>query len=94
MRAAAEPLGGELGEPALDEIEPTRIGRREVQGEARMAYQPALDRGRLVGRGIVDDQVYAEVCGHRLVDDAEEPVELLGALVCDEVGDDLAGRDV
>jgi hypothetical protein len=30
MRATPQPLGGELGEPPLDEVEPARVGRREV----------------------------------------------------------------
>ena len=31
MRAALDLLGGELGEPALDEVEPARPGRGEVE---------------------------------------------------------------
>src|SRR5437588_5114705 len=50
MRAAPDLLRGQLGKPALDEVQPGAVGGREVQGEARMAQQPALDRGSLAGR--------------------------------------------
>ena len=51
MRAAAQLLGGQLGEPALDEVQPRAAGRGEVQDEPRVREQPALDRRRLVGGG-------------------------------------------
>ena len=42
--AAFDPLRGELGEPALDEVDPARAGRGEVQVEAWVSGQPAFDR--------------------------------------------------
>jgi hypothetical protein len=45
---AAEFAVGELGEPALDEVEPGRAGRREVQVEPGVLEQPLLDGGCLV----------------------------------------------
>src|SRR5205823_8543717 len=50
--AAADLLGREFGEPPLDQVEPRPGGRREVEMEAGMAQQPALDVGRLVS-GVV-----------------------------------------
>ena len=55
--AAAQFLGGQLGEPALDEVEPGRAGRGEVQDEAGMVCQPTLYRRCLVGGGVVEHDV-------------------------------------
>src|SRR4051812_30755187 len=43
VRAAAQQLGGQLSEPALDEVDPAAGGRGEVQDEARVAGEPAFD---------------------------------------------------
>lgn len=42
-----------------------------------------------MGGGVVDDQVDVEVLGDRLVDEAQEPTQLLGAVVSGEIGDDV-----
>src|SRR3712207_8539494 len=42
--AAPDALAGDLGEEPLDQVEPGRRGRREMQVEARMLRQPRLDR--------------------------------------------------
>src|SRR5262245_342306 len=46
--ASADALSRDLGKQPFDEIEPGRGSRCEVQGEARVALEPALDWGRLV----------------------------------------------
>src|SRR3989304_2997571 len=94
MRPAPQPFSSELCEPTLDEVEPTRIGRREVQREARVTYEPALDRRRLVGRGVIDDDVHVELGWYRLVDEVQESTELLGAVARRGVGDHVARCDV
>jgi len=94
MSAPPQPLRGEFCEPSLHKVEPARIGGREVQREAGMANQPSLDRRPLVGRGVVEDEVDIEMCEHRLVDDVEEPTELLSTLPRGEVCDHIAGCDV
>ena len=48
VAAAFDPLCRQLGEPALDQVEPGAVGRCEVERETRVAYQPALDRRRLM----------------------------------------------
>jgi len=53
----AELLVGQLCEPALDEVQPRRAGRGEVQMEPWVREQPALNRLCLVGRVVVEDQV-------------------------------------
>jgi hypothetical protein len=42
--ASLDPFRRQLGEPALDEVEPGTLGRREMQREARVTEKPALDR--------------------------------------------------
>ena len=52
--AAFQPALGELGEEALDGIEPGAGGRGEVEGEARVPGEPGLDLGVLVGGVVVE----------------------------------------
>src|SRR5215475_6980771 len=59
--ASADALSRDLGKQPFDEIEPGRGSRCEVQGEARVALEPALDWGRLVSGVVVDDQVQIEI---------------------------------
>jgi hypothetical protein len=61
MNAAPDLLLGENGEPALDYVDPGRAGRGEVQVEARVASQSAMDQGRLVGAVVVKDEVDLEL---------------------------------
>ena len=55
--AAPEAPSGESGEEVLDGVEPGAGGRGEVEHPARMAGQPGLDLGMLVGGVIVEDGV-------------------------------------
>ena len=70
VAAAPEPLGGELSEPAFDEIQLGAGGGREVQYEAWVGYQPALNRRGLVGRGVVEHDVHRKLAGHAGVDES------------------------
>jgi hypothetical protein len=54
--AAADEFSGDLGEEALDHVEPGGGGRGEVQVEARVRREPAFDGRGLVGGVVVDDQ--------------------------------------
>jgi hypothetical protein len=80
VSAPPDPFRGQLGEPALDEVEAGGVGRREVEREAGMTLQPALDGGRLVRRGVVEHEVDVEVHGHVGVEHVQEAAELLGAM--------------
>ncbi len=54
--AAFQSSPGELGEEALDGVEPGAGGRRKVQDEARMAVELGAHLWMLVGRvGVEDD---------------------------------------
>ena len=70
-------LSGDLGEEALDQVEPGRRCRREMHVEAGMTGQPRLDLGVLVGGVVVGDQVDIEVRRDLPVDPVEEADELL-----------------
>ena len=39
-----------------------------MEVEPRVAQQPAVDLGRLVGRDVVDDEMDVEVFGHAAID--------------------------
>ncbi len=49
---------------------------------------------RLVGGLVVENDVHVQVLGHGLVDQVQEPAELLGAMPGRHIGDDLARGDV
>jgi hypothetical protein len=55
--AAADGLAGQDAEAGLDLVHPRRRGRGEVEGDARMALQPALHGRRLVDAHVVEHQV-------------------------------------
>jgi hypothetical protein len=52
--ASTDTLACDLGEKALNEIEPRGAGRGEVKMNPRMLGEPCLHRGMLVGAVIVD----------------------------------------
>src|SRR3990172_5196096 len=94
VRPAAQLLLGETGEPALDLVDPGRVGGREVHVEARVARQPAPDERCLVGPVVVDDQVHLQVGGDLGVDAPQELPELDRAVPAVRLADDLAAHDV
>ena len=51
--SAPKLLVGEQAEPAFDLVDPGGAGRGEVDVEARMAAQPGLDLGGVVGTSLV-----------------------------------------
>lgn len=55
--AAPDTLHRSLGEEALDEVEPLRAGRRQVEMEAWMLREPGLHHGRLVRSVVVEHEV-------------------------------------
>ncbi len=75
MDTRLQQLGGELGEPALDMIEPRGAGRDEVQLEPRVGGQPGPDGVGLLGGVVVADQVDVEVLGDFLVQLGEEAAD-------------------
>lgn len=90
VAAAADALGGDLGEEALDEVHPGRACGREMQLEAGMLLQPGLHLGRLVGGVVVEHEMDVAGLLHRPVDTAEETQELPGAVARHAFSDDQA----
>jgi hypothetical protein len=68
--------------------------RGEGQLEAGMAHQPAVNRGGLVGGGVVDDDMHVGVVGDVAVDEVQELAELDGTMLRGEIGDHVAGGDI
>jgi hypothetical protein len=76
MDAATQLFFSEACEPAFDQIEPGGAGRREVQVEAWMTQQPALDGRGFMGGVIVDDQVEREPGRDPVVNGLQKLAEL------------------
>src|SRR6266702_455700 len=88
--AALQRLGGQLAEPPLDQVEPRRAGRDEVQLEAGMGGQPPLDGVGFVGGIVVADQMGLQRRGHLLVELDQELAELHRAVPAVDRADHLA----
>ena len=78
--AAFQPPLRQLGEEALDRVEPRAGGRREVEGEALVAFEPGAHLGVLVRGVVVEDDVDGLARGNLGVDGIEEADELLMAM--------------
>jgi hypothetical protein len=78
MHAAPDLPLGDLGEPPLHQVEPTRPGGREVQVIAGPLRQPAPDQLSLVGSVVVEDEMNGEGGRDRGVNPVEELPELAG----------------
>jgi len=53
----ADALARDLGEKALNEIQPRSAGRGEVEMKARMLREPRLHCGVLVGAAVVENEM-------------------------------------
>ena len=69
-------------------------GRREVEGEARMAVEPGAHLGVLVGGVVVEDDVDGLAGRHLALDGVEEADELLVAVALHVAADDGAVEHV
>ena len=76
MDAAPDLFFGEIGEEALDLIDPGCAGGRDVDVSARALGEPVADRLGFVGGVVVHHQVHGQVGGHGRLDLIEEPAEL------------------
>jgi hypothetical protein len=68
--------------------------RGEVQYEARVRGQPALDRRRLVRAAVVQHEMHVELGGDLAVKGGQEPLELDRAVAAVQPADDLAGGQI
>src|SRR5262249_37873792 len=92
--ASAYLLASDLCEKTLNEIEPGRRCRDEVQFEARVTLEPPLHSRCLVCGVVVDDQVQIEIGKGFPVDLLEEFEEILGTMARHAFADDLTGRHI
>ncbi len=81
-------------EPALDLIEPGRVGGREVKMEAGVTRQPSTGLGMLVRSVVIDDEMHIEPRWNVGVDLLQEAEELLVSVACPALGQDPAVGDV
>ena len=91
--AALEPSLGQLGEEAFDGVEPGGRGRREVEGEARMAAEPGRTLG-CCGRRSCRGSTWTACRPDLGLDGVEEADELLMAVTLHAAADDRAVEDV
>ena len=92
--AALQAAFGQLGEEALNGVEPGAGGRHEVEGEARVAVEPDANLRVLVGGVVVEDDVHHLPDRHLTLDVVEEADELLMAVALHAAADDRAVQDV
>ena len=78
--AALEASLRQLGEEALDGVEPRTGSRREVEGESLVTVEPSAHLGMLVDGIVVEDDVNGLVRRRLGVDGVEEADELLMAM--------------
>ena len=87
IASAPDAFGRDLGEEPFDQVEPRGAGRREVQFEARVFFQPRLDLRRLVRGLVVQDEAHLARRFHRPVDTAQKAKEFLGPVARHAVPD-------
>src|ERR1700687_1265881 len=89
-RTAPDRLVADEREPALYLVEPTRVSRRVMDVEARMAGEPGLDPRMLVRCVVVSDQMDRQIPGNMVVEVVEKRHELLVPMARFALGDDRA----
>ena len=75
-RAATNPLAGDLGEPAFDQIQPGGTGGDEVAVVPRMRIEPRLNFGMRVGGVVVENEMDLAPLRDRGVEVGQEGEEL------------------
>ena len=76
-RAATNALLGDQSKPALDLIEPGRVGGRVMYVIARSRSEPRAHLGLLVRGVVVDDQMDVQLGWHAVIDMTEKGQEFL-----------------
>ena len=94
VAAAPKRLLRQRREPAFHLIDPRRVRRREMQVEARVAEQPAMDERCLMRGVVVQDDVHVEVGWHLHINAIHQLAELGSAVPPTQFAYDLARGDV
>ena len=92
--AAFEPPSCQLGEEALNGVEPGGGGRGEVEMKALVSPEPGAELGMLVCGVIVEDQMHRALGRGFGIDLVEEADELLMPVAAHALADDLAVEHV
>jgi hypothetical protein len=87
-------LAGQLGEPALDLVDPRCRCRREVDTVVQPASEESPDRCGPVGRVILHDDVEIEIGRHLALDLLEKVEKLVRPMPLVASADDEAQGDV
>ena len=69
---ATNAFARDLSEPSLHQVQPGRTGRREMEVETGMLFQPRFDLGVVVRAVVVQNHVDGQLRGHGAVDLAQE----------------------
>ena len=80
---------GQYGKEAFNRIQSRGAGRREVEGDARVASEPRDHLGMFVGGIVVEDDVDGLLRWNRFFDGVEEADELLMAMALHTPADHL-----
>jgi hypothetical protein len=80
----------ELTEPALDLVEPSRIGWREVQCHVGMLLKVVLHQVGLVSGEVVQDDMHLTLGALRRYNVLQEGDKLLAGVACRGLSDDLS----
>ena len=89
-RTAPDRLVADEREPALYLVEPTRVCRRVMDKEARMAGEPGLDPRMLASRVAISNQMDCQLRGNIVVKMVEKRHELLVPMAWFALGDNRA----
>jgi hypothetical protein len=92
--AALEFSAAQLGEEAVDRVEPRGGGRCEMEGPARVAGEPRSNIEMLVRGIVVEDHLDRLALGHLAFDGVEKADELLVAMPLHVAADDRAIEDI
>jgi len=87
-RSPAHPFRGQLGKPALDEIEPTGAGGHKVGDEAGMPLEPSSHLGLLMSSVVVHHQMQGRGARKFLIEMPQKAQKLLMAMTLKALSDD------
>ena len=92
--AASNAVAGDLGEEALDHVEPGSGGRREVEMETRMGPEPTLHGRGFMGGVVVDHEMEVQTLRGLLIDQPQKAQELAMPVARQAGPDDFAVQHV
>src|SRR5689334_8304954 len=89
--ASANAFVGDLGEPALDQVDPGAISGREVDMEARPFGNPVTNGGCLMRAVIIHDDMNLQFGGHMGFDGVEKLAKFLRTMTAMQLSDHAVG---